>query len=220
MVILNKLLKRNKSWHASLCALASVLACNAIFANAAFAEQSFSFVDDNWISSRYDWAIYLYPKSLPNFLNYPTSGLSPGLNLIVNYKVAARFHPRSLEQIHYEDLWYHGATPIGCRMISKLEIGPGWQGAIVVPPSEEANRSAGAIANAIARLLLDVNLKKCTLVVVFAEPQLERQICDQLGLFRFHRTDDDALESPGTLRFFVSSGDIKDRTFMVYSPQR
>ncbi|MFN8553636.1 MAG: hypothetical protein U0103_19360 [Candidatus Obscuribacterales bacterium] len=139
--------------------------------------------------------------------------------MTVKYRVAARFNPKSLEQMHYEDLWYHGATPIGCRMFSKLEIGPGWQGAIVAHHRMMQTR-VGAIANAIARLLLDVNLKKCTLVVVFAEPQLERQICDQLSLFKFYKTNDDALESPGTLRFFLSSGDIKDRTFLVYGSQK
>jgi len=216
----NKLPKRIGFLRSLLCALVSAVTCTLLCGKSAFAEQSLNFVDDGWISSRYDWAIYLYPKSIPNFLNYPTSGLSPGVNMIVNYRVAARFNPKSLEQMHYEDLWYHGATPIGCRMFSKLEIGPGWQGAIVVPPSDDANKNAGAIANAIARLLLDVNLKKCTLVVVFAEPQLERQICDQLGLFKFYKTNDDALESPGTLRFFLSSGDIKDRTFLVYAPQK
>jgi hypothetical protein len=199
-----------------ICAL---LACILSCGTPVCAEQNLNFTDDSWINARYDWAIYLNPKSLPNFLNYPTSNLNPAVNVSVSYRVASRFHPRSLQQVHYEDLWYHGAQPIGCRMFSKLEIGPGWQGAIVIPPSSDANSNPGALANAIVRLLLDVNLKKCNLVVVFADPQVERQICDQLGQFKFFRTDDDSIASAGTLRFFVSSGDIRDRIFLVYEPR-
>ncbi|HEY9676800.1 MAG TPA: hypothetical protein V6C76_02275 [Drouetiella sp.] len=191
-------------------------------ANAAQAEPTLNFTSDKWLDSRYDWVVYLTEKELANFLKYPTCSLYPVTKVEVSYRVAPRLQPKKNELTHYEDLLYHVATPIGSRSFSKLSLSKGWQGAIVIRPASEnaPTTNTAALANAIVRLLLDVSLAKCSLTVVFAEPQIEQQVCDQLGQFRFFRTHDDSIDSPGTLRFVMSSGDIRDRTFVVYSPQK
>jgi hypothetical protein len=186
------------------------------------ADQKLNYTSDAWLDARYDWVAYLSPNTLSNYLNYPTSGLHPIVNVAVNYRVSPRFSKaEASKQVHYEDLWYHTAQPIGCRKFGKLAIGPGWQGAIVVPDTNDAASNPGAIANTIVRLLLDVNLAKCTLVLVFAPPQLEQQICDQLGQFNFFRTTDDSLGiSNVAIGLCISSGDIRDRTFLVFQAKK
>lgn len=200
----------------SICAFLSLA---STWCEPAGAEQKFKYSSDDWLDARYDWVIYLTPTRLEKYLSYPTSGIHPIDDVLVSYRVAPKFKTEILRQTRYESLWYHGAQAIGRRQYAPLKLDPGWQGAIVIPDTADAYANPGALANAIIRLLLDVNLKKCSLTVVFASPSLGQQICDQIGQFRFLRTDDDSVASPGTLRFFVSSADIRDRTFLVYKPQ-
>ncbi len=87
-----------------------------------FAEQNLNYTSDSWIDARYDYTIYLKPKNLPNLLNYPTSGLHPITDVSVSYRVAPRFQPRSLQQVHYQDLWYHVSRPIGCVVFQNWKL--------------------------------------------------------------------------------------------------
>jgi hypothetical protein len=201
--------------------ICGLLICALTWGVPARAQESLIYGSDAWLDQRYDWVFYLNPKALPNYLNYPTSGLSPIVNMEVNYRIAPRLNQgNSNNQVHYEDLWYHDARAVGCRKYCKLPFKNEWQGAICVPATADATNHPGAIANAIIRLLLDVNLIKCTLVVVLAPPGQESVICDQLGQFKFFRTDDMSLDNSSSIHLLVSSGDIKDRTFLLYAPKK
>lgn len=199
--------------------ICTILCCLLLCALPAKAQEAVVY-DDTWLNQRYDWVVYLNAKSVARFLDYPSSSLNPIVNVEVNCRMTPRItRNTSNDQTHYEDLWYHESQPIGCRRFCKLPFKEGLQGAICVSSTEDSFNNPAPIANAIVRLLLDVYANTDMLVVVLAPPSQESAICDQLGQFKFYRTKDFEFKDTG-VQFMVSSGNIKDRTYMIYDPKR
>ena len=185
------------------------------FPSGAGAEQSI--YSTAWLDQRYDWVIHLTPETHKEYLNYTGSRLHPITNVKAYFRVTPRLAPGHVDKTaHYEDLWYHDATPIGCRRYSQLTISNGWQGAVCLDGNDSAMENTGALANAIVRLMLDAALRTGSTTVALVPPGMVQQISNELGRFNFARTDDDTLDTATGIRLLVSSGNPNDRVFLVY----
>lgn len=152
----------------------------------AFGVDEFDISSDYEMDRRFDWTITVKTIARPNILNYPTSSLKSMSKLAVRYRLTPRLNPDpAAKSVDYEDLWYHEARAIGCRRYHSLDLPFGYQGAIRIEPSADANGASGAIANAIARLFLDVGVRKCLVTVAFVPKDIFGEVQDQLGNLGF-----------------------------------
>jgi len=181
------------------------------------AQQSGIF-SNKWLDQRFDWVIYLEPKELEHYLVYPSSGLGPVTDVRMTYRVNPRLAANHVDStLHYEDLWYHEGRPVGCRRFGKLNIQSGWQGAICISDADSGHQNTPAEANAIVRLILEINLLNCNVTAVLVPSSMVSPLCDAMGQFQFFRTDGSAPPGPSRLEVLVCSG-LSDRNFMVYKP--
>jgi hypothetical protein len=143
-------------------------------------------LSDSSLDERYDWVITVQVKIVKDYLKYPTSSLNPMTKLSVVSRETPRLQKdRTTKVVQYEDLWYHDCNAIGCRRYSELSLTPGQQGTIRILPSEDANNSACAVANALTRLILDVGLLRCSLSVVYVPDGMLDEITNDLAKFNF-----------------------------------
>jgi len=172
-----------------------------------------------WLDQRYDWAIFLEPRLLKDYLKYDGSRLTPVTSVKISYRVNPRLAVGKVDSvIAYEDLWYHEHIPIGCHRYGKLGLKQSWQGSICVLTDSDGRWSSPALANAIVRLMLDVGLTDCITVFVFVPPSMITSICSDLGRFGFLPTTDTSLSTESVVHLVVSSGDPNDRVFLIYKP--
>ncbi len=173
---------------------------------------------NTWLDQRFDWVVHLKATPLHGYLNYPGSSLNPLKNVRVDYRLTPRLFNQRDETMHFENLWYKDAVPIGChRRLAKLNLKAGWQGAIYIDDNQYANDSTPALTNAIVRTVLDVSLLGGVPVVVLAPPALVPKIASELGRYNFRTTNDDSLTpAPSVIQLMVSSDRVSDRIFLVY----
>jgi len=121
------------------------------------------------------------------------------------------------EAVRYEELFYHDAQPLGLRRHTPLPLKNGWQGAIRLTLKDHESYHAGALANAIVRMILDAQVKNCTTPHVLVPPNMVTPICDELRRFNFYSADESSFGSEATALFIViSSGIDKERRFVSY----
>jgi hypothetical protein len=175
--------------------------------------------DTVYLDARYDWVIFFEPNQLDD-VDYRGSNFLPGTNITVRYRINPRLAKNHEDKTyHYEDLWYHGATPIGLRRFMKLGLQPQWQGVICIASTDYADEHTDSIANAAIRLMLDVCLSGDILVAVLSPKATEEKICADLGRFNFFKTTDDSLGiGMAGIHLLLSTGDSNSRIFMLYKP--
>lgn len=146
-----------KAFRATLFA-SLILACAAL--NAPAADESDD--DEQTPKDLYDFVAILKTSRLDQLTNYRASRLKPLGQVAVSYKAHSRSNKdQVLASTPYEDLWYHDYTPIGCRRYRQMPPECTGFGAIRVLPSNDAAEFPGAIANAVIRLLIDMNVHGC-----------------------------------------------------------
>lgn len=136
------------------------------------------------VAERSDWVMVIDATRLPDYLRYPGSKLWPITQVRVSYlnclnKIPAR-------PVLYEDFWYHDGQPIGCRRYSLMTIKPiDRRGTIFVKPGKDVSANTPAVANAIVRLTVDLNVRDVSAAAVIVPEDLHRQLVSDFGAFGF-----------------------------------
>ncbi len=155
--------------------------------------ERFNISDDYEMDRRFDWTITVKTTPTPNVLNYASATLKPMSRLYVDYRMTPRLNVENKKQpISYEEVWFHEQHAVGCRRYHILDLPAGYQGAIRVVPTPGAIANGGAVANCIARLALDVGLRKCIVTVVFVPQDIFEQVSSHLTDFGFSLGEDNS----------------------------
>ncbi len=142
------------------------------------------YLTEDEVAERSDWVMVVDAMRLPNYLRYPGSKLCPITQVRVSYlncldKIPAR-------PVLYEDFWYHDGQPIGCRRYSLMTIKPiDRRGTIFVKPGKDISANTAAVANAIVRLTVDLNVHDVSAAAVIVPEELHRQLVSDFGGFGF-----------------------------------
>jgi hypothetical protein len=146
-------------------------------------------ITDDYLDRLNEWILYIDASNLKDCVDYRGSTLNPMTNVHVVFRLIPKpFRPTVDPTPHpYEDLWYHNGTPIGCRRHRQLGAGRNALGVIVVRDSGEVAEHTAAIANAIARLMVELyeNELPCTAVIV--PISIYNQLGDDLANCRFYK---------------------------------
>ena len=141
---------------------------------------------DPYLEREYDWAMYLDTHDLKQYLTYPGSQLHPITVVRINFRAlnrGARTRPKSAAI--FEDFWYHNGTPVGLRRYNQLNIAPDLFGVIVIGADDDQPEHGTAVANALVRLLLDLQLKQIITSVVMVPSRKYDQLAGELGRYGF-----------------------------------
>ncbi|MDR3616973.1 MAG: hypothetical protein P4L53_25670 [Candidatus Obscuribacterales bacterium] len=203
-------------------ACACVLMLNICLAAPATAQDAGEYViSDSSLDQRFDWVITMNAQIIKNYLNYPTSTLTPMTKLSIIYRQTPRLNQNRISQVvQFEDLWYHNCAAIGCRRYHELGLTPGEQGVIRVIPSDDANNSTCAIANAVTRLMLDVGLMRCSVAALYVPVASIDSVLADFAKFNFlpyQPSPDNAIRSSMTI--FVASDPPGVKKYLYYNGQ-
>jgi len=141
--------------------------------------------DEKSLRSANDWILYVDVTRLSNYFKYNGSRLFPVINVRVRCIEAgdSKLHQAQT----YEDLWYHNGQIIGSHRVNKLPFGEFKLGTIIVRRTGEAASETAAIANALARLTLDLKLKQSTISAISVPNECFNQVCIELGRYGFYK---------------------------------
>lgn len=144
---------------------------------------------DDYLGTEFAWVMVLNSSDAKYYLNYPGSKLSPLTKVAVRYRA---FPQKSQSTIptttSYEDLWYKGEVPVGLRRYNDIAIPYLSNGAMIFCPAEDQpdlDKRASAIADAIVRLLVDVQLRMGVTALVLVPNEDYESVAAALTQFNF-----------------------------------
>jgi hypothetical protein len=142
---------------------------------------------DDGLKQECDWAFFLDVQDVNHFLNYSGSQLHPLSRVRVSVRKFSRSGQDESESSAtqtYEELWYRDGMPIGLRRRSKLTIKPHSLGMVTLGATDFKEEHSRALANALIRLLIDLQFRQAvTSVVVVPADDYDRI---SAGLNRYH----------------------------------
>ena len=141
---------------------------------------------DPYFEREFDWAMFIEIPDSRHVLNYPGSQLHPLTKMRVNFRTFARSGgSEHRPQRIYEELWYHKGKPIGSKRYNQLDIPAGKSGVIAVGSMNDQADEGQSVANALVRLLLDLQLKKISVCLVLVPEGCYDQVVTGLGRYSF-----------------------------------
>jgi hypothetical protein len=168
-------------------------------------------------SGRKEWEMTATTEELKGFLSYNGSNFYPIVKVSVTYREITTGEDgkdsqsaASYEQ-PYEDLYYHGCDPVGCRRYTELDLDRDLPGRIKVTHKEGSGsqREACAAANAICRLLLDCYVLGEAPARVIAPETSYSVIAQELrrmNFFPYEIRPDEPLRANITMSLWSASG--------------
>lgn len=146
------------------------------------------FSEDN-LDATNDWVMYVDSSTLPNFLNYPGSALTP----LTNVRAKCRITPEMGKPLSgtspklYEELWYRDGVPVGMRRFSNLPSVKHRLGTIMVNCASNQRQEALALSNALVRLTVDLELLAADRSYVVVPSAIYEMVEDKLRQYKFLR---------------------------------
>lgn len=126
------------------------------------------YLPDDYLGNEFKWSMVLYLPDVKDNLNYMGSTLHPLTKVSVSFN--EYLSAGNVQSKAYEEFWYHKKAILGMRRHNQVRLAAGSEGAIILCPRTEAESSdcSSAIANALVRVILDVQFRGAvtTLVVV------------------------------------------------------
>jgi hypothetical protein len=144
------------------------------------------YIPDSYLSENFNWTLVLDLPDVHHYLNYPKSKLWPLTEVHANLRSYDRDDVDCVTT-YYEDLWYHNETPVGLRRHNQITINRNSGGALIVCPADENAdfpRRASAIANAIVRLNMDVQLRNASISLVLVPDNEYEGVSDALTSYK------------------------------------
>jgi hypothetical protein len=139
---------------------------------------------DAYIEREFEWAAYVHARKSTSFLNYPQSRLTPMTKVSVTFRDGIK-SPTNM----YEEFWYHRGKPVGMRRINDVTAKPDKLGAIVLGGQDDSADSTQALVNALARLVIDFQLRHLVTSVVIVPKDHFGEIVSALSDYKFRATD-------------------------------
>lgn len=144
------------------------------------------------------WLVTLRLKTFEHYLDFPGSSISSITKVSVSFA-----QPNNGPAKLYENLYYAHNHAIGCARLSPLSINPGTAGVIRLTTVNEEQSSAAA--NAIARIYLDLYVRKCPLTAVEVPLARFRSVISGLYTQGFHTAVLNSPDSSGHCLILVES---------------
>jgi hypothetical protein len=161
--------------------------------------------EKEYLAREYAWAVFIDLSEIDQFLNYQGSLLHPLTKARMSYRYYDDFRGddisgakaassnsgtseasnRSSRAGIYEELWYSKGRPVGCKSISPLQLPQRKPGVIVVKQMGNAPDHPRAAANAILRLLVDLQVKGLSPAFVMVPASRYDEIVIALEHYRF-----------------------------------
>lgn len=171
-------------------------------------------------NGRKEWEMTATTEEVKGFLSYSGSNFYPIVKVSITYReITAGEEGKDNKEIEamtsyrqpYEDLYYHGCDPVGCRRYTELDLDRDLPGRIKVTHKEGAGsqREACAAANAICRLLLDCYVLGEAPARVIAPESSYTQIGEELrrmNFFPYEIRPDEPLKANITMSLWSASG--------------
>jgi hypothetical protein len=148
---------------------------------------------DDYLGSEFAWTMILNLPDTNYYLNYQGSKLWP----VTKVEVYSRTYRQDGKPIPpkntlYEEFWYHKQVPLGLRRHTQIVISPQTDGALIVCPAESCTintQRPPAIANALIRLLVDVQFRNSVIGLVLVPRDEYEGIADALAQYNFFPPD-------------------------------
>jgi hypothetical protein len=145
---------------------------------------------DPYLEREFDWAMFMDTRELKQFLNYSGSKLHPLIKVRITFRSFSRGDTVNyIAAKPYEELWYYRSKPLGLRRYQRLDIQSRYLGAVVVGPVDEnidKTERSNAIANALVRLIVDLQFRDISTAVVLVPKDQYDQIAEGLGRYKFY----------------------------------
>jgi hypothetical protein len=182
--------KSFRSWrYVSLLAISALLFYASEVCCFAAVKDMAEFIPDDYLGTQFPWALVMDLPDASYYLNYRGSKLWPLTRVRVNLRTYSQQNNREPPTTtYYEDLWYHNQSPIGLRRYNEISIPRLSYGAIIVCPGDSTSNSlqrAQAIADAFARLLVDIQFRNASAGLVLVPEDEYDTITEALGQFGF-----------------------------------
>lgn len=146
------------------------------------------YLTEEEVAERSDWVMVLSVTRLPDYLKYPGSKLCPITQVRVSYVNCLDKTPAP--PALYEDLWYHDGKPVGCKRYSLITIKQfDRRGTIYLRPGKDASANTAAVANAIVRLSVDLNVHDVSAAAVIVPEEVHRQLVSDFSACGFFKRE-------------------------------
>lgn len=127
--------------------------------------------------------IYVRAQEQKGFLDFPGSPFKSMVKVTITYR-SVKDDTMGDERL-YEDLWYQGQNPLGCRRYRDFDLRPKDRVFVYLTASSPAELSASA--NALVRILLDANLNRDAIVGVAVPAESFWPLVDCMEVENFYR---------------------------------
>jgi len=131
-----------------------------------------------------DDLMYVRAQEQKGFLDFPGSPFKPIVKVTVSFRSVK--HGTMGDERLYEDLWYQGKNPLGCRRYRDFDLDPKDLIFVYLNSSSEAEHAASS--NTLVRLLLDSLLNRDVICGVSVPSESFWTIVDQMEEENFYRT--------------------------------
>lgn len=146
---------------------------------------------DDYLGSEFSWSMVLDLPDVDYYLKYRGSKLWPLTKITVNLKCyPQRNKCITATSTFYEEFWYRNEIPVGLRRYNQISIPPQSDGAIIVCPGDsesDLSSRAPAIADALVRLLVDVQFRNAVIGIVMVPGSEYDAIASTLSRYKFFK---------------------------------
>ncbi len=149
-------------------------------------------LQDEYLTTEFDWAMYLDVQDLKKYLSYQGSQMHP----LTKVSVYTRSFPKDQmlpaeTSKLFEEIWYRGKQPVGIRRFTNFSVPVQKIGALVVgklPDGPDKQDSSPAVANALVRLLVELQVKQVLAEVALVPAEKYAEIGSALERYHFAPT--------------------------------
>lgn len=139
-----------------------------------------------YLQQQFAWAMYIDSRQVDHYLNYAGSKLHPLTKVRIRY----RYFPHDGRVVDwpaktYDELWYHDGTPIGLRRNAEIKLNTNDIGVIIIGPADGAAKSNLATADALVRLLVNLQLQHGTVGSVVVPSDQYDSLVENLARYGF-----------------------------------
>jgi hypothetical protein len=139
---------------------------------------------DHYIRREFEWSAFIHAAEAKNYLTYNFSTLKPLT------KVSVAFREGSGSTVLYEEFFYTGGKVLGLHRRKQLVIDKDRVGAIVLGGERLGEPSSGrAVVNALARVMLDFQLRRLVTDVVIVPQENYHEVVQYLAKYGFRAND-------------------------------
>lgn len=148
----------------------------------------------------YDWTVDIETEQLKDYLSYPGSRFSPVVEARITYSQLSQPAPgtEKKQNVRYQDLFFRGCDPVGCRRYNTFDLPPGEGIAIRVKHRgpDITTAETCAAGNCITRVLLDAYLNGNMVIAAIVPSSSFASVVQELRRENFFAQPETPVETP------------------------